>query len=53
MDVVAGTASVASLSVDFPGAGTVDFEGPLEGGRRLWLTEAGVVHSGWTPPESP
>ena len=44
-------AAVASLSVDFPGAGTVAFVGPFEGGQRLWLTEGGEVHPGWSPPD--
>jgi hypothetical protein len=42
--------SVAELSVDFPGAETVEFEGPFDADQRLWLTEQGDVHPGWAPP---
>ncbi len=42
--------SVTEISVDFPGAGTVEFGGPFEADQRLWLTEGGEIHEGWAPP---
>jgi hypothetical protein len=43
--------AVDRVEVDFPGAGTVAFEGPFEGDRRHWLFESGATHSGWALPD--
>jgi len=51
LDVGLGSAEVVdAVEVDFPGAGTVRFEGPLDVDQRLWLLEDGTVHSGWAVP---
>ena len=43
---------VNSIRVDFPGAGTVIFEGPFDTNQRLWLYEDGKAHSGFSPPDA-
>ncbi len=42
---------VDSIEVDFPGGGTVHFEGPFDADQRLWLFEDESTDTGWTPPE--
>lgn len=47
-----GSASEAStIEVDFPGGGTVQYEGPFDLDQRIWLFEDGTTHTGWAPPE--
>ena len=38
------------FTVDFPGGGTVTYEGPFAGGQRWWLFEDGTTATGWAPP---
>jgi hypothetical protein len=45
-----GAAQVDAVEVDFPGAGTVRFEGPFDADQRLWVLEDGRTHTGWAPP---
>ena len=41
---------VDAIEVDFPGAGTVRFDGPFDVDQRLWLYEDGEALAGWGPP---
>lgn len=41
---------VDRVEVDFPGAGTVTFDGPFDVDQRLWVVEDGTTATGWTPP---
>lgn len=51
LDFGLGVAETAdAIEVDFPGAGTVRYEGPFGVDQRLWLLEDGRVHAGWAPP---
>jgi len=40
-------ATVDSISVTFPGGKRVDYEGPWDAGRRLWVYESGKTREGW------
>lgn len=40
---------IEALEVDFPGGGTVRYEGPFSSRQKLWLYEDGNTASGWTP----
>jgi hypothetical protein len=42
--------AISSISVAFPGAGTVVFDGPFDANQRLWVYEDGNVHFGFEPP---
>jgi hypothetical protein len=44
------TATVDSITVNFPGGESVDYTGPFAAGQRLWLFEDGTSASGWAPP---
>ena len=35
---------VDSIEVDFPGGGTVEYDGPFDVGQRLWVYEDGDVN---------
>ncbi len=41
---------VDRVEVDYPGAGTVTFEGPFDVDQRLWVMEDGTTATGWAPP---
>ena len=41
---------VDRFEVDFPGGGTVSYEGPFAAGQRWWLLEDGSTAAGWAPP---
>lgn len=41
---------VDRFEVDFPGGGTVSYQGPFAGGQRWWLFEDGTTEAGWAPP---
>jgi hypothetical protein len=38
---------VDAIEVDFPGGGTVRYDGPFASGQKLWLYEDGNTSSGW------
>ncbi|MEC7241667.1 MAG: CRTAC1 family protein [Myxococcota bacterium] len=38
---------VDAIEVDFPGGGTVRYDGPFASGQKLWLYEDGHTSSGW------
>lgn len=40
---------VAAVEVDFPGGGTVRYEGPFAVDQKLWLYEHGSATAGWAP----
>ena len=40
---------IEALEVDFPGGGTVRYEGPFSSGQKVWLFEDGSTATGWTP----
>lgn len=42
--------SVERLTVRFIGGPTVELEGPIAAGQRLWVFEDGTVHAGFSPP---
>ena len=44
--------AVDAVEVDFPGGGTVRYDGPFAADQRLWLYESGRVEPGWAPTES-
>ena len=39
---------VERVEVDFPGGGTVSYDGPFDADQRLWLMEDGATAAGWT-----
>ena len=41
--------TIEHIEVDFPGGGTVAFEGPWDADQRLWVYEDGTVTAGWSP----
>lgn len=45
------SATIDAITLRFPGhRSPVRFNGPFEADQRLWLTESGQVHRGWSPP---
>jgi hypothetical protein len=43
------TTEIESIVVDFPGGGTVNYEGPFDADQRLWVYEDGSLVEGWAP----
>ncbi|MFT7621908.1 MAG: hypothetical protein ACI9WU_001073 [Myxococcota bacterium] len=50
LGAIASEGAVESVSVTFPGGGTVQYAGPFDADQRLWLFEDGTIHAGWAPP---
>ena len=46
---LADTAQVQGIEVDFPGGGTVTYEGPFDVDQRVWVYEDGSSTVGWAP----
>jgi len=44
-------AEIDTIEVDFPGGGTVIYEGPWDADQRIWVLEDGSVATGWAWPE--
>ncbi len=43
--------TIDRIEVDYPGGGTVLFEGPFEADQRIWVMEDGSTATGWSWPE--